>query len=343
MNPLDRDRDIADFLAGHGWGAAERRPLSGDASFRRYERLALGGRSAVLMDAPPPRENVRPFLAIGRLLREAGFAVPAVYAVDESAGLLLLEDLGDDTYTRLLARGFAERRLYELAVDLLIALHRRLPAERLTGLPVFDETRALEGVQRLLDWYWPAVKRTAAPDSAAADFSAAWRAVLPLWDRVPGGLVLYDYHVDNLMLLPGRDGIAAIGVLDFQDAVRGPQIFDLVSLIDDARRDVPAELAALLIERYLAAFPELDRAGFAAAYALSGAQRHTRIIGTFTRLLRRDGKAGYLRFIPRVWRQLEARLGHPALAPLADWFAEHLPPEQRRVPVDEERLLNSGE
>jgi len=336
VNAAARQGQIAAFLVRHGWGQAEQRALAGDASFRRYERLALAGRSAVLMDAPPP-ENVRPFLAIGQRLDQAGFAVPAVLAADEAAGLLLIEDFGDDTYTRLLARGWPEGALYELAVDLLIELHRRLPLDRLDGVPLFDDARALEGVQRFLDWYWPAVNGAPASADAVGEFADAWRAVLPLWRRIPASLVLYDYHVDNLMLLPGRSGVAAVGLLDFQDAVKGPVSVDLVSLIEDARRDVPAELGARLVARYLVAFPELDRAAFDAALALSGAQRHTRIIGTFTRLLRRDGKAGYLSFVPRVWRQLEDRLRHPALAPLAGWFARHMPPERRRVPEEARR------
>lgn len=333
MSSAERARKIADFLAAQGWAAAERAPLAGDASFRRYERLTRGRDCAVLMDALPPRENVRPFIAIDRLLAGAGLAVPKIYGADEEAGLLLLEDMGDDTYTRLLVRGGSERQLYELAVDLLIELHRRLPLEELAGVPEFEDAMALRQVKLLLEWYWPATQAGAAPAAAIAAFEAAWHAVLALWRRSARGLVLFDYHVDNLMLLAGRSGIASVGLLDFQDAVVGSRSFDLVSLIDDARRDVPADLAAALRERYLAAFPDLDRAAFAAACAVSGAQRHTRILGTFTRLCRRDGKPGYLVFIPRVWRQLEQRLGHPALAPLADWFARYLPPERRIVPL----------
>ncbi len=210
----DRPSRIAAFLAAAGWAGAERRPLAGDASFRRYERLTQGTRRAVLMDAPPP-EDVRPFLAVADILRGAGFAVPAVLAGDEAEGLLLLEDFGDDTYTRLLARGAKESRLYELAVDLLVELHRRLPDERLAELPRFGEARALEGVGRFIDWYWPAVLGAPAPAAAVEEFIAAWRGLLPLWDDVPTRLVLYDYHVDNLMMLPGRDGLAAVGLLDF--------------------------------------------------------------------------------------------------------------------------------
>jgi hypothetical protein len=333
MSGAERARQIADFLQAQGWAMAERRPLAGDASFRRYERLTRGKERAVLMDAAPPRENVRPFIAIDRLLAGVGLAVPAIYGADEEAGLLLLEDMGDDTYTRLLDRGESETRLYGLAVDLLIELHRRLPVEKLPSVPAFEDATALRQVNLLLEWYWPATQGGPAPEKAIAEFEAAWRPALALWRQSPRGLVLFDYHVDNLMLLAGRSGIASVGLLDFQDAVVGPRGFDLVSLIDDARRDVPAELAASLMARYLDAFPELDRAAFAAAYAASGAQRHTRILGTFTRLCRRDGKPAYLAFIPRVWRQLEARLAHPALAPLAQWFQHYLPPARRIVPL----------
>ena len=326
-----RAGEISRFLAAAGWEDAARRPLTGDASFRRYERLARGAYTAILMDAPPP-ENVRPFLAMARLLRGAGFAVPTILAADEAVGLLLLEDFGDDTYTRLLARGESEAHLYELATDLLVELRRRLPIERLSALPLFDEARMIEGLNRFIEWYWPAVEGAPAPAAAAESFFAAWHAVLPLWERVPAGLVHYDYHVDNLIMLAGREGMAAVGLLDFQDAMRGPVGFDLVSLIDDARRDVSPALGARLVERYLAALPDLDRDGFSAAYALSGAQRDTRILGNFARLLKRDGKPGYLVHVPRVWRQLEAQLRHPALAPVASWFAEHMPPSRRRTP-----------
>lgn len=333
MSGADRAWQIAAFLQAQGWAAAERRPLAGDASFRRYERLTRGKERAVLMDAAPPQENVRPFIAIDRLLAGAGLAVPAIYGADEAAGLLLLEDMGDDTYTRLLARGESEAHLYGLAVDLLIELHRRLPVGKLASVPAFEDATALRQVKLLLEWYWPATQGQPAPEKAITDFEAAWRPVLALFRQTPPGLVLFDYHVDNLMLLAGRSGIASVGLLDFQDAVVGPRGFDLVSLIDDARRDVPSDLSAGLMARYLAAFPDLDRDAFAAAYAASGAQRHTRILGTFTRLCRRDGKPAYLAFIPRVWRQLEDRLAHPALAPLDAWFQHYLPPARRIVPL----------
>ncbi len=322
---------IRDFLAAQGWGAAERRLLAGDASFRRYDRLRLDGRPAVLMDAPPPMENVAPFVRIGRLLHGLGFSAPEILAVDQANGFVLLEDLGDDTYTRLLNAGRDEAPLYALAVDTLIELHRRLPAEALAALPEFDDARALREVSLILDWYWPAVHGAPVADDLRRDFEAAWRLVLPRRRAVPDSIALFDFHVDNMLWLPDRPGIKACGLLDFQDAVRAPLTFDLVSLLEDVRRAVPPALMAAMIDRYLAANPQIARADFMTAYAIIGAQRNIRIAGTFARLLKRDGKPAYQRFMPRVWELIALDLAAPALAPVAAWFQRHLPPADRRV------------
>lgn len=328
----DREAEIAAFLAASGWGEAARKKLPGDASFRRYVRLARGGETAMLMDAPPPQEDVRPFLAVARLLHGLGLSAPRLHAADVAAGLLLLEDFGDDTYTRLLAARADEAALYALAVDVLIALNRGFAAAAAPELPPYDEPRLLAEAALLVDWYLPAV--TGAPTDAGLrdDYLALWRALLPLARGVPETLVLRDYHVDNLMRLSGRDGIAACGLLDFQDAVRGPMSYDLVSLLEDARRDVAPALATAMRARFLAAFPALDRARFDASYAVLGAQRNCKIVGIFTRLFVRDGKAQYLAHIPRVWCLIEDDLRHPALAPLARWLDRHVPAKLRRAP-----------
>jgi aminoglycoside/choline kinase family phosphotransferase len=327
----DRVRHIKAFLDAAGWGGAVRAQLAGDASFRHYERLAGGPRPAVLMDAPPPKEDVRPFLAIARRLKALGFSVPAIYAEDVEAGLLLLEDLGDNTFTRVLAAEPArETALYTLATDALIALHRAFkPAAG--DPPRFDDARAIAEAERLLDWTWPASYGAEAPAAVRAAFRDAWRQVLPAWRGVPESLILYDFHVDNLMWLTGRAGAAACGLLDFQDALIGPCGFDLMSLLQDVRRDVPDALAEAMIQRYLDAFPALDRDAFRASYAVGGAQRNIRILGTFVRLWRRDGKPGYLRWLPRTWAVVDADLAHPALKPLKSWFDAHFPEARRRL------------
>lgn len=332
IDRVTREAAIATFLAAHGWDGADRRLLAGDASFRRYDRLTdAAGNRAVLMDAPPPMEDVRPFIAVDRLLYDLGLSVPRIMGEDVVNGLLLLEDFGDDTYTRLLARGHDETALYELATDALVALHQRLPQASLAGLRKFDLDSALRQVSLLLDWYWPELHGAPPPAAVRAEFEAAWREVLPLWHRLPDTIVLFDFHIDNLLLLPGRPGVQACGLLDFQDALSGPLAFDLVSLLEDVRRNVPMPLMQAMIERYLAANPQLRRDDFMTVYAVSGAQRNTRIAGTFTRLLRRDGKPGYQRYMPRVWELIAHDISHPALAPVAAWYAKHLPPQDRKV------------
>ena len=327
---------IARFLDQAGWKDAIHEPLPGDASFRRYIRLRDGDkRTAMLMDAPPPQENVRPYLAVARLLRRLGFGAPAVYGQNAENGLLLLEDLGDDTFTRLLRRGEAEEPLYALAVDVLIALRRRFNAAELKAakfLAPYDDKRLLDEAALLVDWYWPAITDGPVNPAARVEYLALWEKVLAVAHKLPPTLVLRDYHVDNLMRVRNRNGLLACGLLDFQDAVVGPPSYDLVSLLEDARRDVTPALAAAMRQRYLAAFPELDGAAFDASYAVLGAQRSAKIVGIFTRLCVRDGKPQYLEHIPRVWRLLQQDLAHPALAPVAGWFARHIPEAARRVP-----------
>ncbi|MFQ6016911.1 MAG: aminoglycoside phosphotransferase family protein [Kiloniellaceae bacterium] len=335
----ERGRLIADFLAAAGWGDAARRPLAGDASFRRYERLTRDEASAVLMDAPPPKENVRAFHGVAQRLLALGLSAPRPLEVDAAAGLMLLEDFGDRTFTRVLAEGAAEAPLYRLATDVLIALHRRwrpdaavVGANPGAGLPPYDDARLTDEATLLPDWTLPALRGKPTPADLRESYVRAWLEVFPIARAVPDCLVLRDYHVDNLMLLEGRGDVAACGLLDFQDAVLGPVSYDVVSLLEDARRDVSPAVVAEMLERYLAAFPGLDRQAFIASYAVLGAQRAAKIIGIFTRLSRRDGKSQYLQHIPRVWRLLEAGLANPALSPVKDWFDREVPPPERVMP-----------
>ncbi len=337
MFPPDRRAAIRRLLDSAGWGEAAVDFLAGDASFRRYYRLRRGTEPAVLMDAPPPQEDVRPFVAVAELLQRHGLSAPRILARDVAAGLLLLEDFGDATYTRVLAQGHDEAALYGTALDALIALHRRYETDG--SLPPYDDRRLLDETALLVDWYLPALRGEATPPDLRAEYLALWQAVLPVAHAVPETLVLRDFHVDNLMLLPDRDGPRACGLLDFQDAVRGPVTYDLVSLFEDARRDVPRALADSLLQRYRDAFPDIERDAFAASYAVMGAQRSAKILGIFTRLDRRDGKPHYLHHIPRVWRWLSGDLAHPALVSLARWFDREIPPERRLAPPP---LLRQG-
>lgn len=331
-----RDAEIAAFLARTDWAEARRTPLAGDASFRRYERLGLGDRRAVLMDAPPGREDVRPFVAIDRHLQGLGYSVPTILAADEARGLLLLEDLGDDTFGRLLGQGAAAEPLYALAVDLLIDLHGRPERQASPDwLRLYDGETMVKEARLFTEWYLPGVTGRPTAKDSEASFTEAWRAMVPLLDRQPRTLMMRDFFADNLMRVAGRDGLRACGLLDFQDAVAGPPAYDLVSLLEDARRDFPPALIAAMLARYRRGMTGLDPVEFEAAYALMGAQRHVRVLGVFTRLWRRDGKPGYLAHIPRLWRLLENALTDPALAPVAAWFAREVPAGLRVVPSTE--------
>ncbi|MGH6947765.1 MAG: aminoglycoside phosphotransferase family protein [Kiloniellales bacterium] len=330
----ERGPIIERFLAAHGWGKAEVRLLAADASFRRYLRIVGETDTAVLMDAPPPRENVAAFVAVTSLLNQLGFSAPQPRAEDLGAGLLLLEDFGDRTYTRALIEGADELQLYERAVDLLLELHGRWPklAANTPALPPYDAARLLEEASLLVDWYLPAIEGEPPSAKRRQEYLEAWRAVLPQAARLTPTLVLRDYHVDNLMVLEARQGVAACGLLDFQDAVIGDPSYDLVSLLQDARRDLKPGLEAAMLCRYLDSAHGLDPEAFLDAYSILGAQRSAKIAGIFTRLHRRDGKAQYLRHIPRVLRLLEAGLKQPGLEPVADWFARELPAEARVPP-----------
>lgn len=327
---MERYAAIAGFLEAAGWRGVSPAPLAADASFRRYFRLADAGRRAVLMDAPPPHEDVRPYVAVAGMLRGHGFSAPEIFAEDSALGMLLIEDFGDDTYTRLLARGADEAQLYTLAIDTLIALQRAVADP--PALPSYDLEALLREAALLVEWYAPAVLGAELSPALCEEYRALWRELVPLVETGPATLVLRDYHVDNLMLLEGRNGVQGCGLLDFQDALAGPASYDLVSLLKDARRDVPAGLREAMTERYLAAFPALDRVQFRRAAAILAAQRNAKIIGIFTRLWLRDGKPQYLGHIPRVWRLLEADLREAALRPLAAWLDRHLPPATRRIP-----------
>ena len=326
----DRARLRAEFVRRAGWGDAGERLLAGDASFRKYFRLTRAGGSAVVMDAPAPQEDVRPFVRIGRNLLSLGLSAPEIWAEDPANGFLLLEDLGDDTFARVLAAGGDEAELYARATDVLVALHQAPNHALLPGLGGYTGEALIEAAMLLPEWYLPEAsgKPTSAEDAAA--YRAAWQRCLAELPTGASALLLRDYHKDNLLWLPARPGVRICGLLDFQDAQEGHPSYDLVSLIEDARRDVSPAVQAACMDRYIAA-TGLDAQDFRLGFALMAAQRHARIIGLFVRLLRRDGKPEYLQHLPRCWRLFERALTHEALAPLRSWVDRLLPPDLRRI------------
>jgi N-acetylmuramate 1-kinase len=311
------------FLNDYGWADAVVSPVAGDASFRRYFRVrSAQGQKAILMDAPPPHEDPRPFINVAEYLAGNGFRAPAIFAKDLDRGLVLIEDFGDDRMREHLDTVPAdESKVYRQAIDTILGLLR----VECANLPPYDEAAYLREVQLLTQWYMPAMQLHINQPA----FDIVWKEALEPVANCQTVTVLRDYHAENIMLL--NDGTQ--GIIDFQDALVGHPAYDLVSLLQDARRDVSPELEGAMLDYYRKrAEPDDD---FGLHYALLGAQRNTKIIGIFTRLWKRDGKERYLGFLPRMWGLLERDLAHPGLTPLKAWFDKNIPPEIRvKSPIE---------
>lgn len=351
-----RRQDRAAFLAAAGWEDSRTLATIGDASTRSYERLALSGRTALLMDAPPDAEaaacpagadaatrrrlgynaltrlagpNLNAFLDIAALLRGAGLSAPEVYAADAAKGFALIEDFGDGVYARAIPAGADEGELYAAAIDALAALHAAAPAP--PASPPYTmlscDRLALEAeIGLLTEWYWPLKTGKPALTSVEAAYFAAWNGALAVLTP-PRTIMLRDYHAENLLWLPDREGPRRVGLIDFQDGLVGWAAYDLASLLEDARRDVPPALAEAMIDRYASARGggDFDESAFRRDYAILAAQRNAKILGIFARLVKRDGKPRYLDFLPRVEAHFRRDLARPELAPVRGFFQRHLP------------------
>lgn len=351
---LNRFRAARELIDSAGFGNATRRHIQGDASSRSYERLFLHPGSAILMNSPPKpdgppirngksysaiahlAEDVRPFVALARGLRERGFSAPEIFAADIQNGFLLLEDLGSEGIVTD-APAVAIEHLYACAVDVLVALHTselpgRLPVSpRIEHvIPPYDLGAFLIELELMLDWYLPFRGAKPITTPAREYFASLWRAVLAEIAAGPKTWVLRDFHSPNLLWLPAREGAAQIGLLDFQDAVMGPAAYDVAALLMDARVDVSPELEISLLSRYAVgrgtANPDFDPDAFARQYVTLGAQRASKVLGIFARLAKRDGKPQYLAHLPRVWNYLMRALAHPSLAQINAWYRANVPP-----------------
>ncbi len=348
---LERMAALARFLAAAGCANDSRRFLQGDASARRYERVrGEDGSPLLVMDMPargdgPILRDGKPYsrlvhlaeschavLAINQALLQAGFSAPRTKAADVKRGFIVMEDLGDDVFGVMRARGDDVSEPLNAATDVLAAMAGRrwaceIPLEGETAhhrIEAYDDDALVMETSLLIDWYWPEVLGAPCPPEAAAEYDAAWRALLPAARCGEPVWCLRDYHSPNLIWLPQRGGLKRVGLIDTQDAVLGPAAYDLVSLLQDARLDWPEGSEERLFERYCkqrqTAEAGFDRAAFARSYAIMGAQRACKVLGIFHRLNRRDGKPGYLAHCPRVAAALKRNLAHPALCDLKDWF-----------------------
>lgn len=364
---MPRTNEIDAFLDSIGWSDAERRPLPGDASTRRYVRLVHGPNVAMLLDQPQGAEtaacpsdadeelrlklgynaiarlagpDTRQFAAIAAELNAIGLSAPKLLAADYAKGLLLTEDLGDARFADIIRDGANERPLYAAAVEALVRLHAHpapttlLQAKGVTAhLLPYDRLAMMAEIELLPEWFFPVASGAPCPPAARNSYRAAWAQVLTGLAKVPPVMTLRDYHAENLMWLPDRDSVARVGLLDFQDALAGSPAYDLISLLEDARRDVSPDLAAEMTAHYVALRrardPGFDEAALRQDAAILAAQRNAKIIGIFARLWRRDGKPRYLGFLPRMWGYMQRDLAHPAMAELKRWFDAHVPQSWR--------------
>ena len=330
---MDRIDVLHQFLKKNDWDDGDRKLLAADASFRHYDRIIKGNESRVLMDAPPPMEDIRPFVLVDQKLESLGFTVPHIYDKDEEHGFILLSDMGDDTYTRLIAKGADEKALYELATDVLIKLHSFEERDVVpNNLPKYDNEALLNEADLFTQWYMPAVFGKETDENVAKEYDELWLKLFSKVHATPQTMVLRDYHVDNLMIVPGKTGLNKCGLLDFQDALHGSIVYDIMSLLEDARRDIDDDLYRTMQDRYIKGVGIKNVEEFKTAWAILAAQRHAKVLGIFVRLCVRDHKPRYLVHINRLWRLIERALQHPVLAELKVWFDKNVPAQYRITP-----------
>jgi aminoglycoside/choline kinase family phosphotransferase len=331
---MDRDTLKINFLDSNKLGASKRIALKKDASHRVYERIIKeDGGSFVLMDAPPEKEKVEPFIRVANLLLQNDFSAPKIIAQDIENGFLLLEDFGDDSFTNILSGKsklsgeIEEVQMYERAVDNLIRLHK-LPTNS-AGLANYDEGMLIKESMRFVQFYLEVLNCERIDKVVQEEYVIIFKHLLSIAKNFANVIVLRDYHADNLMWLDDRLGYRKVGLLDFQDAVIGSPVYDLVSLLEDARRDVTPQLADKMIKRYLQAFPNLSQKEFAATYAIYAVQRNLKIVGVFARLATTHKNPYYLTLLPRVWRHINNDLKHPLLLPLKKWLIKRVPMQMK--------------
>jgi len=324
---MNREQALETFLNATHWNDADRTPLAGDASSRTYIRLKKGNKGAILMNSPLS-ERPDQFVFIDRLLEQTGIRVPKILADDLDNGFLLLEDFGDNTFTRLLAKGTDELILYRSGIDALVRLHQNiiLPTD---GVATYSAERLLNGVMLLTNWYGKYAVPGGLSDAAVSEFKALWSDLAKVMEQLPKTLVLMDYHADNLMIT--KEG--ECGVLDFQDARIGPVTYDLMSLLEDERRDVSPVVRDGLIKYYFDQCPKWDTPLVRDTLSLVALQRHTRVIGVFVRLFLRDRKEKYLTMIPFIWKQIENHLDEPRFHAYKTWLNRYIPSELRHTPL----------
>ena len=339
---MSRNEIIEGFLSKAGWANSTRSFLAGDASLRSYDRVFKDGKTAVLMDAPPPEnpENFLPaqlvlvdrFLLVDTILQNLGVHSPKIYADDIENGLVLLEDLGDNSFTRLLDAGYDARKLYKLATESLIKTHSGFTIAS-EHEQVYDDEKMMADIRLMPQWTVKYVSKIDLSDEEMAEYESIWRDLIHQMNEIPRGYALYDYHVDNLILTPDD----TCGVIDFQDIRKTAFTYDIMTLLEDERRYVPAEIKSEMLDLYFSAFPELNTPRIRALSNLVALQRHIKVVGQFTRYWFKDGKDKYVRYVPFVWTLIENCLNAPECERLKAWIDKYVPSHLRQIDLTKEK------
>lgn len=333
---IDRDILKFNFLQSCELGQIQRIPIKGDASYRKYERILTSNNSYIFMDAPPEFEEVTSFIKVTGFLRDKGLSAPKIFKIDVENGFLLLEDFGDKLYTNLLSNeketlksNGLETDLYEKAIDALIYLHKQSVSD--INLPLYDELTLIKESLRFIEWYVEVLNGEKISKELQEEFVVILKHLLSTTKIHNNVVVLRDYHASNIIWLESREGYRKAGLLDYQDAVIGSPVYDIVSLLEDARRDVSSNVSELMITRYLKEFPEYTRKDFMADFAIYGIQRNLKIVGFCAAQAAKNKNPFYLTLLPRVWKYIHNDLKHPLLLPLKSWLMKVIPTQMNKM------------
>ena len=308
------------------------KPIKSDASFRKYFRVYTDNKEKLLLvNSPKKTENNLGFLKATKILEKMDLSVPKIFNLNISKGIFLIEDFGVNTYKNSLRKGESEYKLYNLATDIL--LHISNCSKNLEKkLPKYTNKKLMEEVLLFLEWYWPSIYKKKVKKEVGNKFIKIWKRLLINNIKTKKVLVHRDFHIDNLFFLKDRKKLRSCGLIDFQDAVIGPSSYDLLSLLEDARRDVDKKIIYRMYNKFTKKFTNKDKEIFNKEYKMLAVHRHLKVIGIFSRLSMRDKKNNYLKHIPRLWRLIEANLNSKMFIELNDWINNFFPRELRVKP-----------
>jgi aminoglycoside/choline kinase family phosphotransferase len=323
-----REELMQHFVVENGWASATKKLLVDQASFRRYYRLTKGDKTIVLLDSPnpnAPQERLPNVVAYSKILNDLGLRAPHVSAVDFENGFALIEDFGDNVFSSVFDTGANMEEYLKPAMDVLIHLHRNLDPAVMPQLGNALDYYTSEH-PHFTNWFWPAQHNHETPPDVTAEYLAIWNKLLTGMPPIAQTMSMTDYHAPNLMALPGA-GLQSVGIIDFQDSILSSPVYDVMSLLEDDRRDLDDAIGLKLRAYYREAMKDkIDPELFDLYYAVHSAQRHAKNMGNFVRIAVQKNAPIWLTYMPTVTKWFDRALhSHDYLAPMQKWFAKNCP------------------